>query len=58
MGRVERTREIDRRRRRRVKIQKLRLAYSKASSRGEKQLIEDKVRKISPLINLGDAAAD
>ena len=57
MGCVERTREIDRRRRRRSKLQKLRQQFGKASSRGEKQAIQEKARRVSPLINLEDAAS-
>lgn len=56
MGRVERTREIARRRSRRVKLKKLRQQYAKASSRGEKQAIVDKARRISPLVNLEEPA--
>ena len=49
MGRVERTREIARRRTRRDKLKKLRDKYAKASSKGEQTDILAKARKISPL---------
>ncbi len=49
MGRIERTREIARRRTRREKLKKLRGKYAAASSKGEKTEILEKARKISPL---------
>jgi hypothetical protein len=58
MGRVERTREIARRRVRRVKLSKLRKAYAKATNRGEKEAMLAKARKISPLISLDDSGKD
>jgi len=48
MGRIERTREIARRRTRRAKLKKLRKSYAKASSRSEKEDLQAKARKISP----------
>ena len=52
MGRIERTREIARRRIRRVKLKKLRKAFAEARGRSEKEEIMAKVRKISPFVNL------
>lgn len=53
MGRVERTREIARRRNRRVKVQKLRKAFAEAKNESEKADIQQKLRKVSPLVELG-----
>ena len=53
MGRVERTREIARRRKRRVTLQKLRKAYGEAKTESEKADIQAKLRKISPFAVLG-----
>ena len=52
MGRVERDREIARRRSRRAKIKKLRQKFAKAGDQGTKTAIVAKVRKISPFIEL------
>lgn len=52
MGRVERDREIARRRQRRAKLKKLRAKYTLADSRGAKDAIAEKVRRISPLVDL------
>jgi hypothetical protein len=57
MGRVERGREIARRRARRIKLGKLRLKYAKATSRADKELIVGKVRKVSPFAVLEESAA-
>ena len=54
MGRVERTREIARRRSRRAKLKKLRTRYAESKNEGEKAGIEAKVRKISPFAKLED----
>ena len=56
MGRVERTREIARRRSRRTKLKKLRGRYAKAVDLGEKREIFAKARKISPFVNFEDQA--
>jgi hypothetical protein len=48
MGRVERDREIARRRARRSKLKKLKVRYSKATDQATKNLILAKVRRISP----------
>ena len=52
MGRVERDREIARRRTRRTKLKKLRKLYAKADSKGQKDEIVAKVRRISPFAEL------
>lgn len=52
MGRVERDREIARRRHRRAKLKKLRAKYAEADSRAAKDAIAEKVRRISPLVDL------
>ncbi len=57
MGRVERTREIFRRRTRRTKLKKLRAQYAKAGSTSEKQEILSKAQKISPFVQF-DAKSD
>lgn len=55
MGRVERDREIARRRTRRAKLQKLRKSYAKADSKGKKDEILAKARRLSPFIDLEPA---
>lgn len=57
MGRVERDREIARRRTRRAKLRKLRAKYRAATSESEKSAIQEKVRRISPLVNLAEEEA-
>ena len=52
MGRVERTREIARRRTRRAKIKKLRTKFAAAKNADEKQEIQVKMHKISPFVRL------
>lgn len=52
MPRVERDRELARRRHRRKKLKKLREKFAKASDRAEKEAIAEKVRKISPFVAL------
>ena len=52
MGSVERTREIRRRRARKVKLTKLRKAFAKATNESDKALIVAKARRVSPLVNL------
>jgi hypothetical protein len=56
MGRVERDREIARRRSRRAKLRKLRAKYRAATSDGEKAAIQEKARRISPFVNLAEEA--
>ena len=59
MGRVERDREIARRRHRRNKLQKLRKQFAAASNKSQKQAIVEKVQRISPLVDLeNEASAD
>ena len=57
MGRVERDREIARRRARRAKLRKLRTRFAAAKDQGERELILAKVRRISPFMNLEEFAA-
>ena len=57
MGRVERTREIARRRHRRAKLQKLRKQFAAASNKSQKQAIVEKVQRISPLVDLENEGA-
>ena len=52
MGRVERTREIARRRARRVKLKKLRQRFANAKSEAEKADVRSRVRKLSPFATL------
>ncbi|MCA9050894.1 MAG: hypothetical protein KDA89_19285 [Planctomycetaceae bacterium] len=56
MGRVERQREIARRRKRTVKLKKIREKYAKATSESEKAEILAKARRMSPFIELEPAA--
>ena len=58
MGRVERDREIARRRPRRRKLQKLRTEFAAASNKSQKQAIVEKVQRISPLVDLENEPAD
>ena len=57
MGRIEKSRELARKRKRRQKLKKLRVAYAKAGSKGEKDAIVAKVRLISPFAVLEAAPA-
>lgn len=52
MGRIERSREIARRRTRRAKLQKLRVKFAKATDNDEKEAIQAKVRRLSPFASL------
>jgi hypothetical protein len=52
MGRVERDRELARRRQRRAKLKKLRVKYREAQNDQERARIVEKVRKISPFVKL------
>jgi hypothetical protein len=58
MGRVERDREIARRRTRRTKLKKLRERFSKATDQATKSLIIAKARRISPFAVLEEPAAE
>lgn len=51
MGRVERDREIARRRSRRAKLKKLREKFAKAGDQSVKNAILAKVHKISPFLD-------
>ena len=57
MGSVERTREIRRRRARKVKLLKLRKLFAKSNNEGEKVQLLAKARRISPLFSFEEAAA-
>ncbi|MCA9079174.1 MAG: hypothetical protein KDA58_01395 [Planctomycetaceae bacterium] len=48
MGRIERSRELARRRARKSKLKKLRVAYAAAKTESEKQDIQAKVFRLSP----------
>jgi hypothetical protein len=52
MGRVERDREIARRRTRRAKLKVLRAKFAAATSAAEREIIQDKVKAISPFTRL------
>lgn len=56
MGRVERTREIARRRSRRAKLGKLRAKFAASNDNSEKQEILAKVRKLSPFAVIEEPA--
>ncbi|MHC4875414.1 MAG: DUF6800 family protein [Planctomycetota bacterium] len=58
MGRVERDREIARRRTRRAKLKKLRAKYEAAQSQSEKEEIFAKARRLSPFIDFETAAVE
>lgn len=51
MGSVERTRELRRRRARKVKLKKLRTRYAKTANETEKAEILAKARRVSPLVS-------
>lgn len=57
MPRIERDREIARRRHRKVKIQKLVEKYMKATAQADKAVIATKVRRLSPYYNLEERVA-
>ncbi|WP_010587615.1 DUF6800 family protein [Schlesneria paludicola] len=57
MPRIERDREIARRRHRKVKIQKLVEKYMKATAQADKVVIATKVRRLSPYYNLEERVA-
>jgi hypothetical protein len=58
MGRVERDREIARRRARRSKLKKLKIRFSKATDQASKNVIIAKVRRISPFAQLEEPGKD
>jgi hypothetical protein len=51
MGSVERTRELRRRRSRKVKLKKLRTRFAKAANETEKATILAQARRVSPLVS-------
>jgi hypothetical protein len=51
MGSVERTRELRRRRSRKVKLKKLRERFAKAANETERSVILAKARRVSPLVS-------
>jgi hypothetical protein len=57
MPRIERDREIARRRHRKVKIQKLVAKYMKATVQADKVVIATKVRRLSPFYNIEERVA-
>ncbi len=57
MGRIERQRELARRRTRRVKVKKLRARFAKATDNTTKEQILAKMRRVSPLVDLQAEAA-
>ena len=57
MPRIERDREIARRRQRKVKIQKLIEKYMKTTVQADKAVIATKVRRLSPFYNLEERVA-
>lgn len=52
MGRIERQRELARRRTRKVKMQKLRTRFAAAKTDADKKVIEDKLFRISPFASV------
>lgn len=56
MGRVQKGRELAQRRSRKHKLKKLREKFAKTKDPSEKELIKEKVRKISPLVQLEESA--
>ena len=56
MGRIERTREIARRRKRRAKVKKLRKVFASAKTAPEKTEIQTKAQRVSPFVDLGETA--
>lgn len=55
MGRIERTREIARRRNRRAKLKKLRKRYDNAQTETEKVEILQKLHRVSPFATTGES---
>ena len=52
MGRIERSRELARRRARKAKLKKLRAKFAAARSESEKTQILEKARRVSPFVEL------
>lgn len=57
MPRIERDREIARRRQRKTKIEKLIKKYMKATAQADKTIIATKVRRLSPFYNVEERVA-
>ncbi len=57
MPRIERDREIARRRHRKVKIEKLIAKYMKATAQADKVVLATKVRRLSPFYNVEERVA-
>lgn len=58
MPRIERDRELARRRHRHQKLKKLVLKFAKATNQADKQTIAAKVRRLSPFFDLEARAAE
>ena len=58
MGRVERQRELARRRKRRVQLKKIRTKYAASSSESEKAELLAKARRMSPFVELETAESN
>lgn len=58
MGRVERDREIARRRARRQKMNKIRVRFAKATNEADKAVLLAKAQKISPLLTTLEAKSE
>ena len=58
MGRVERQRELARRRKRRSQLKKIRTKYAAATSETEKAELLVKARKMSPFVELEAAPSE
>ena len=56
MGRTERTREIARRRKRKVQLKKLRVRFAAATTENDKEVILAKARRMSPFVTMGEAS--
>lgn len=57
MGRVERQREIARRRKRTVQLKKVRAKFAAATTEAEKSVLLAKARRMSPFLDLEAAAS-
>lgn len=57
MGRLERSRELARRRARTVKLKKLRVKYAAATNDADRLVIAEKVARISPFAVLDQPAS-
>lgn len=54
MPKTERDRELARRRKRKVKLQKLKTRFAKATSPAEKAELQAKARRMSPFVSLAE----